>query len=102
MKLSLADSYSMAVKGERSTLRQCGITIKYICFLPHAGFPSSSAGISLQHRRPWFDSWVGKIPWRTEWLPTPEFLPGELHGQRSLAVYSHGVAKSQTQLTNAV
>ena len=29
--------------------------------------------------------WVGKIPWRRAWLPTPAFLPGESHGQRSLA-----------------
>ena len=29
-----------------------------------------------------------RIPWRREWLPTPVFLPGELHGQRSLAGYS--------------
>ena len=28
---------------------------------------------------------VRKIPWRREWLPTPVFLPGEFHGQRSLA-----------------
>ena len=28
--------------------------------------------------------WVGKIPWRRAWQPTPVFLPGELHGQRSL------------------
>ena len=28
---------------------------------------------------------VGKIPWRREWLPTPEFLPGEFHEQRNLA-----------------
>ena len=33
-------------------------------------------------------SWVRKIPWRREWLPTPVFLPGEFHGQRSLAGYS--------------
>ena len=26
-----------------------------------------------------------KIPWRREWPPTPIFLPGEFHGQRSLA-----------------
>ena len=32
-----------------------------------------------------FDSWVGKIPWRREQQPTPVFLPGESHGQRSLA-----------------
>ena len=29
---------------------------------------------------------VGKVPWKREWLPTPVFLPGEFHGQRSLAV----------------
>jgi len=27
-------------------------------------------------------------PWRREWLPTPVFLPGEFHGQKSLASYS--------------
>ena len=35
-----------------------------------------------------FDPWVGKIPWRRSWQPTPVFLPGELHGQSSLAGYS--------------
>ena len=34
------------------------------------------------------DPWVGKIPWRRAWQPTPVFLPGESHGQRSLAGYS--------------
>ena len=29
-----------------------------------------------------FIPWVGKIPWRREWQPTPVFLPGESHGQR--------------------
>ena len=28
---------------------------------------------------------VGKIPWRREWQSTPVFMPGEFHGQRSLA-----------------
>jgi len=32
-----------------------------------------------------FNPWVGKVPWRREWQPTPVFLPGESHGQRSLA-----------------
>ena len=32
-----------------------------------------------------FSPWVGKIPWRRAWQPTPVFLPGESHGQRSLA-----------------
>ena len=28
------------------------------------------------------DPWVGKIPWRRAWEPTPVFLSGEFHGQR--------------------
>ena len=36
-------------------------------------------------QRPGFDPWVGKIPWRREWQPTPVFLPGEFQGQRNLA-----------------
>ena len=34
------------------------------------------------------ETWVRKIPWRSEWQPTPVFLPGESHGQRSLVGYS--------------
>ena len=37
--------------------------------------------------KPGFDPWVWKIPWRRAWQPTPVFLPGESHGQRSLAGY---------------
>ena len=43
-------------------------------------------------------SWVGNIPWRRAWQPTPVSLPGESHGQRSLASSSHRVAKRQTWL----
>ena len=38
-----------------------------------------------RHRRCGFGPWVRKIPWRRAWQPTPVFLPGEAHGQRSLA-----------------
>ena len=34
------------------------------------------------------DGSVRKIPWRRKWQPTPVFLPGEFHGQKSLAGYS--------------
>ena len=34
----------------------------------------------LQCRRPVFDPWDGKMPWRRERLPTPVFWPGEFHG----------------------
>ena len=40
------------------------------------------------HRRCGFDLWVGTIPWRRAWQPTPVFLPGESRGQRSLEGYS--------------
>ena len=33
-------------------------------------------------------SWVRKIPWRGKWQPTPVFLLGKSHGQRSLVGYS--------------
>ena len=51
------------------------------------GFPGGSDGKESVHNageRPRFDSWVRKIPWRGEWLPTLVFFPGESHGQRSL------------------
>ena len=35
-----------------------------------------------------FDPWVRRIHWGRAWQPTPLFLPGESHGQRSLAGYS--------------
>ena len=35
-----------------------------------------------------FDPWVGKIPFSRKWQPTPVFLPGKSHGQRSLVGYS--------------
>ena len=34
-----------------------------------------------------FDPWVGKIPWRKKWQPTPVFLPGKSYGQMCLAGY---------------
>ena len=57
------------------------------------GFPGGASGKEptcqcRRHKRPGFDLWVGTIPWRGEWQPTPVFLPGESHGHRSLAGYS--------------
>ena len=39
-------------------------------------------------KRRGFDSWIRKIPWKRKWPHAPVFLPGESHGQRSLAGYS--------------
>ena len=59
--------------------------------------------ICLQCRRPGFDPWIGKIPQRREWLPTPLFLPGEFHGQRNLVGFSpqdHKEADTSEWLTD--
>ena len=72
---------------------------KYIEKEPKKGVPSISTssllgGASLvahgkestfQCKRHGFDPWVKKIPQRGEWQPSPVFLPGKSHGQRSLA-----------------
>ena len=46
-----------------------------------------------QCRTPKYNPWVGTIPQRREWQPTPVFLPGESHGQRSLVGYRPGGCK---------
>jgi len=51
------------------------------------GFPSGSVVKNLPVNGG-VNPWVCKIPWRRTWQPTPVFLPGESHGQRSLASYS--------------
>ena len=56
--------------------------------------PPANAGDVREQVR----SWGGKIPWRRPRQPTLVFLPGESHGQRSLAGCRHGVAKTETQL----
>ena len=51
------------------------------------------------------ETWIGSLcqedPWRRKCLPTPVFLPGEFHGQRSLVGYIWGCKESETteQLT---
>ena len=45
------------------------------------GFPDGSDGEeSACNVGDHFDPWVGKIPWRRKWQPTPVFLPGKFHG----------------------
>jgi len=80
---------------KRLNIIKCCIKNKliFICFheFPHSSVNKESAydaGIHLQCRKPWFDSWVQRIFWKKKWQPTPVFLPGKWHGQRSLAGYS--------------
>ena len=51
-------------------------------------------------QKTWVDPWVGKIPWKRKWQPTPVFLPGKCHRQRSLTGYTvHGVVESDMTAT---
>ena len=71
------------------TILNCGPRLW--CFSSHReatwGFPggASAEESASQCRRPWFDPRVWKSPWRRAWQATPVVLPGESHGQRSLA-----------------
>ena len=55
-----------------------------------SGFPGGSVGkeSACQCKRPGFDSWVRKIPWRRKWQSTSVFLSVKSLGQRSLVGYS--------------
>ena len=64
--------HSLHVSGGRLSMERAFLVAQMVKTLPAPGF----------------DPWVGKIPWRRAWQPTPVFLPGESHGQRSLAGYS--------------
>ena len=61
--------------------------------LPLLGFPGGTSGKEPACRcrvlkRHEFNPWVGRIPSRSAWQPTPASLPGKFHGQRSLSGYS--------------
>ena len=60
-----------------------------VCFFGNNNFTYLLVGLPLwlswermhlQSRRPGFNPWVGKTPWRRGQLPTPVFWPGEVHG----------------------
>ena len=77
--------------------RECGEQLLCVCLIFSANVSIKCLllpwwlrqwRICLQCRRPGFHPWVRKIPWRWEWQPAPVFLPGEFHGQRSLAGYT--------------
>ena len=69
--------------------------------------PRGSSYPGIKHRSPTLQAdslplshQVEKIPWKRKWQPTPVFLLGESHGQRSLTGYSTWGFKSRTQLSD--
>ena len=63
----------------------------YICFLELPSFLIPAIGMDIYtfHYTPLYIQQITKDPlWRRKWQPTPEFLPGKFHGQKSLVGYS--------------
>ena len=77
------------VKSEREVAQSC----------PRYPGSSVSKETACRCRRTGSNPWVRKIPWRRKWQPTPVFLPGKPHGQRSLVGYSPWGCMSRTQLS---
>ena len=69
-----------------------------VCISSWASLVTQRKRILLQLRRPGFHPWVRNIPWRRKWQPTPVFLPGKSHGQRSLVGYRPWGYKTWTRL----
>ena len=88
--LQKASSHTFRLKNASSFLHLRKHHIYFAWISRVWDFPggSESKSICLQCGRPRFNPWVGKIPWRRKWQPTPVFLPGKSHGRRSLVGYS--------------
>jgi len=72
-------------QGSNPSLPHCRQILYHLSYREEPKNPPSNAGdLSKRHQ---FSPWVGKIPWMRAWQPTPVFLPGESHGQRSLVGY---------------
>ena len=81
------DCLLIQFKSDRGNLSRCFVVSLYIlkCLCKWLPWYLSWSRIHLQCRRPWFDSWVRKIHWRMDRLPTPVFLgfPGGSAGKES-------------------
>ena len=44
--------------------------------------------LPAMQERPGFNPWLGKIPWRRQWPPSPVLLPRKFHGWKTLVGYS--------------
>ena len=80
--------------GHQRTLRWVPHVIEQLpvsyLFYTWLGFPWWLNGkeLTYQCRNRGLDPWIGKIPWRREWQPTPVFLAGKFQGHKSLLGYS--------------
>ena len=86
MDSSLAGSSAQAKIPEWGAISYSRDLIIYLCLNLTVGFPGSSM-VKNPPANVGDTGWIpglGRFPWRRKWQPTPVFLPGESHGQRSL------------------
>ena len=75
--------------------KQATLHCSWLLFLRLSVFTASQVVLVVKNMG--FNPWVWKVPLRRKWLSTPVFLPGESHGQESLAGYSpRGCTESDT------
>ena len=87
-----------------SSARHCNFNVvagckelKRMCIQKH--FPGGTSGGEptcqcRRCKRPGFDPWVGKIPWKRKWQPTPVFLPGDLMDRGAWRATVHGITRA--------
>ena len=66
------------------TFKYINLTTRY--WAPQVVLVGKNLPASAGDVRRGFSPWIRRIPWRRAWQPTPVFLPGESHGQRSLSI----------------
>ena len=101
-KISQALCYSQN-KHKNTTFFEITILKRYLHPHVHAGLPGGTSGREptcqcRQHKRRGFNPWLGKIPWRRAWQPTPVFLPGESMDRGAWQATVHWVTKNWTRL----
>ena len=74
------------------------IKVNQLLLVSLEGRPGGASGKESSYLRDTGSLWVGKVPWRRAWQPTPVFLPGESHGQRGLV--GSRVTRSRTRLSD--
>ena len=77
------------------------VPFKYTVYYDKMRIPRGLSGKESTYRcrRQGFDPWVGKIPWRRKWQPTPYSCPGNCMDRGAWGAIVYGVEKSQTQLS---
>ena len=90
--------HSQYGKQHRASTKKLQIELPYDLGFPGGAVIKESACQCRGCRRHRFDPWVGKIPWRRKWQPTPLFLSGKSINRGTWRATVHGIAKSQTDL----